>query len=224
MELTNSQTTFNNLPPQLLQVICFTMLEIEEMWKLMSLSKKHYNLLRLSKYSIPLFLNSLTTRFDLPPSVLQASSVLVLETRLRYLLELFDIMKSDFQRPRLARFYAFKTNMGADCYPHPRFSFTNLFEPSYSPYCSDSLSGPALVQGVYIPEDTGKFYEDDQRIKDLIDGKLKVIKRRETNDGRFNATVDEQRAQILVGMAKFLQRAIQDEPITHHSIDGFPMF
>ena len=38
------------------------------------------------------------------------------------------------------------------------------------------MDGPTIVQGIYIPEDTGKFYEDDQRIKDLIDGKLRVIK------------------------------------------------
>ena len=51
-----------------------------------------------------------------------------------------------------------------------------MFEPSHLPYCSDEMDGPTIVQGIYIPEDTGKFYEDDQRIKDLIDGKLRVIK------------------------------------------------
>ena len=56
------------------------------------------------------------------------------------------------------------------------------------------MTGPALVQGVYIPEDTGKFYEDDQRIKDLIDGKLKVIKQRENDPRNFNSHRDEQRA------------------------------
>ena len=141
-----------------------------------------------------MFLKGLASRFDLPESVTDASTFEVLEARLKYLLELFVKMKSEFERPRLARFYGFKTNMGADTYPSPRFSFTNLFEPSYNAYSSDSMTGPAIVQGVYIPEDTGKFYEDDQRIKDLIDGKLKVIKQRENDPRSFTSHRDEQRA------------------------------
>ena len=40
------------------------------------------------------------------------------------------------------------------------------------------MTGPVYVQGVYIPEDTGKFYEDDPRIADLVDGKLRLMKAR----------------------------------------------
>ena len=127
----------------------------------MALSKKYYNLLRLSKYSTFKFLSGLATKFDLPEDVTQATSAEVLETRLKYLLDLLVEMKSKFHRPRLARFYGFKTNMGADTYPNPRFSFTNLFEPSHAPYCSDSMAGPAIVQGVYIPDDTDNYWLED---------------------------------------------------------------
>ena len=48
------------------QIICFDMLEVEEMWKVMSLSKKYYNLLRESKYSTFKFLSGIATKFDLP--------------------------------------------------------------------------------------------------------------------------------------------------------------
>ena len=85
----------------------------------------------------------------------------MLETRLKYLLDLLVEMKSQFHRPRLARFYGFKTNMGAETYPNPRCSFTNLFEPSHAPYCSDSMVGPAIVQGVYIPDDTDNYWLED---------------------------------------------------------------
>ena len=108
----------------------------------------------------------------------------MLEARLKYLLELFENMKGEFHRPRLARFYGFKTNMGCDGYPSPKFSFTHLFEPTYEAYSSDSMSGAAIVQGVYIPEDPGKFYENDKRIMDLIDGKLKVLKQRDPIEAR----------------------------------------
>ena len=40
------QTGLDGLPPQLLQIICFLLLEVDEMWKLMSLSKKYYGMLR----------------------------------------------------------------------------------------------------------------------------------------------------------------------------------
>ena len=40
------------------------------------------------------------------------------------------------------------------------------------------------MQGVYIPEDPGKFYENDKRIMDLIDGKLKVLKQRDPIEAR----------------------------------------
>ena len=69
MEITTQQSDFSNLPPQLLQIICFDMLEVEEMWKVMALSKKYYNLLRLSKYSTFKFLSGLATKFDLPEDV-----------------------------------------------------------------------------------------------------------------------------------------------------------
>ena len=61
-----------------------------------------------------MFLKGLASRFDLPESVTDASSFEVLEAKLKYLLELFVKMKSEFERPRLARFYGFKTNMGVD--------------------------------------------------------------------------------------------------------------
>ena len=79
-------------------------------------------------------------------------------------------------RPRLQRFFGFKTNMGMDGYPHPRFGFNNLFEPSENPFSSDVLNGPCLVQGVYIPDDVGLMYEDDPLLRKLVDGKLKTMK------------------------------------------------
>ena len=114
--------------------------------------------------------------------------------------------------------------MGVDEYPHPRFGFNNLFEPSQNPYCSDSMTGPVLVQGVYIPEDTGKFYEEDQKIRDLVDGKLKLVKSRGGDGWRLNISKDEQRAHCVAGAAAFIGRVVPDDPITQHSIESFPFF
>ena len=114
--------------------------------------------------------------------------------------------------------------MGADTYPNPRFSFTNLFEPSHAPYCSDSMAGPAIVQGVYIPDDTDNYWKDDPRIKDSIDTKLKNMKVRDREDEMFTIHKDEQRAKLLVGAGYYLKRAIHDDPITYQSIQHYPLF
>ena len=149
-----------------------------------------------------------------------ANSQQILEERLKTLQELFSQLKNEFHRPRLARFFGFKTNMGMEAYPNPRYSFTNLFEPSGSPYCSDSMTGPALVQGVYIPEDTGKYWEDDATLRELIDGKIKIYKSDDNYnyDKHYSMTIDERRARILVGGAIFLTRCIPEGEITGQSL------
>ena len=84
------------------------------------------------------------------------------------------------------------------------------------------MTGPVLVQGVYIPEDTGKFYEDDQKIKDLVDGKLKLVKKRGGDGWRLNISKDEQRAHCVTGAAAFIGRVVRDDPITEDSIKKIP--
>ena len=72
----------------------------------------------------------------------------------------------------MARFLGFKTNMGFDQYPAANFGFNNLFEPSRMAFSSDALTGPALVQGVYIPEDVGQMWEDDILLREICDIKI----------------------------------------------------
>ena len=138
-----------------------------------------------------MFLEGLASRFDLPEKMLQTKQVEELEMRLEFLLNVYEKMKKELTRPRLARFYGFKSNMGVDSYPQPELGFNNLFEPSHMPYQSDRMDGPVIVQGVYIPEDPGQMYREDQRIKDLIDGKLRVIKSEDRNEEPYTQSVDE---------------------------------
>ena len=84
-------------------------------------------------------------------------------------------MRSKVHRPRMVRFFGFKTNAGFDEYPRPRFGFHNLFNAGEDSYSSEAVDGPALVQGVYIPEDVGQMYEDDVLLRQLVDGKMKMM-------------------------------------------------
>jgi hypothetical protein len=64
--------------------------------------------------------------------------------------------------------------MGMDMYPNGVFSFSHLFEPSVESYSSVALTGPALVQGVLIPEEISDYFVEDDILREYLDKTFKV--------------------------------------------------
>jgi len=69
------------------------------------------------------------------------------------MLELLQQVRRKAKTSRIMRFFGFKTTMGMDAFPNSMFSLGHLFEPSGEAYSSVALTGPALVQGVLIPQE-----------------------------------------------------------------------
>ena len=89
-----------------------------------------------------------------------------------YLTKMLEFLEQANKRGRISRvlrFFAFKTTMGMDMYPSPTFSLSNLLEPSGDSYSSVSLTGPAIVQGVFIPQEIGDLLQEDDILRDYLD-------------------------------------------------------
>ena len=79
-----------------------------------------------------------------------------------------------------ARLFSFKTSVGFDMFPHPGFSFSNLYEASSQSYSSCEIPDGtlAIVSGVIVPINDQASNKLLIKVQDKIyrDWKLKAVK------------------------------------------------